>query len=79
MKEATARFHDNYQFLTLEIVMIWTTFSTMIFLWLSIVASYAFGGFAYLFLLVLTLVILIKAVQNAMQQPELCQALSMRS
>ena len=59
--------------------MIWTTFSTMIFLWMSIVASHAFGGFAYLFLLVLTLVILIKAVQNAMQQPELCQALSMRS
>jgi hypothetical protein len=79
MRKAKARFHDNYPFLTLERVMIWTTFSTMIFFWLSIVASYALGGFAYLFLLVLTLVILIKAVQNAMQQPELCQALSMRS
>jgi hypothetical protein len=79
MRKAIARFHDNYPFLTLERVMIWTTFSTMIFLWLSIVASHTLGGFAYLFLLVLTLVILIKAVQNAMQQPELCQALSMRS
>ena len=59
--------------------MIWTTFSTMIFLWLSIVASYALGGVAYLFLLALTLVILIKAVQNAMQQPELCQTFPMRS
>jgi hypothetical protein len=79
MRKAIARFHDNYPFSTLERVMIWTTFSTMIFLWLSIVASHTLGGFAYLFLLVLTLVILIKAVQNAMQQPELCQALSMRS
>lgn len=58
--------------------MIWTTFSTMIFLWLSIAASYAFGGFAYLFLLVLTSVILIKAVQNAMQPPEPFQAQSTR-
>lgn len=58
--------------------MIWTTFSTMIFLWLSIVASYAFGGFAYLFLVVLTLAILVKAIQNAIQQPEYCPSQSIR-
>ena len=30
--------------------MIWTTFSSMIFLWLGIIASYSIGGFAYLIL-----------------------------
>jgi hypothetical protein len=76
-KKAIARSHNNYQLQTLEIVMIWTTFSTMIFFWMSFAASYAFGGFAYLFLVVLTSVVLIKAVQNVMQ-PELCQAQSIR-
>lgn len=77
-KKATVRFRNDYQLLTLETAMIWTTFSTMIFLWLSIIASYAFGGFAYLFLVVLTLVILVKAIQNEILQPEYCPPQSIR-
>lgn len=50
--------------------MIWTTFSSMIFLWLGIIASYSIGGLAYLILVLLAAVILIKAFQDMFQRPE---------
>jgi hypothetical protein len=50
--------------------MIWTTFSSMIFLWLGIIASYSIGGFAYLILALVAAVILIKALQDIRQPPE---------
>lgn len=50
--------------------MIWTTFSSMIFLWLGIIASYSIGGFAYLILALVAAVILIKALQDMRQGPE---------
>ena len=53
--------------------MIWTTFSSMIFLWLGIIASYSIGGFAYLILALVAAVILIKALQDIRQPPERSQ------
>lgn len=50
--------------------MIWTTFSSVIFLSLGIIASYSIGGFAYLILVLLASVILIKAVQDMAQSHE---------
>jgi hypothetical protein len=50
--------------------MIWTTFSSVIFLSLGIIASYSIGGFAYLILVLLASVILIKAVQDMAQRHE---------
>ncbi len=50
--------------------MIWTTFSSMMFLWLGLIASYSIGGLAYLVLGLVASVILFKAVQNATQNPE---------
>ena len=45
--------------------MIWTTFSTLFFLCLSVLASYSVGGFAYLFLTLIATVTLIKTIQNS--------------
>ena len=45
--------------------MIWTTFSTLFFLCLSVLASYSVGGFAYLFLTLVATVTLIKTIQNS--------------
>jgi hypothetical protein len=50
--------------------MIWTTFSSMIFLSLGIIASYSIGGFAYLILVLVAAVISIKAFQDMCQRPE---------
>ena len=50
--------------------MIWTTFSSVIFLSLGILASYSIGGFAYLILVLLASVILIKAFQDMCQRHE---------
>ena len=50
--------------------MIWTTFSSVIFLTLGIIASYSIGGFAYLVLALLATVILIKAFQDMTQTHE---------
>ncbi|MCF7959734.1 MAG: hypothetical protein K9M08_03240 [Pirellula sp.] len=50
--------------------MIWTTFSSVIFLSLGIIASYSIGGFAYLILVLVATVISIKAFQDMSQHPE---------
>jgi len=50
--------------------MIWTTFSSMIFLSLGIIASYSIGGFAYLILVLVAAVISIKVFQDMCQRPE---------
>lgn len=50
--------------------MIWTTFSSVIFLSLGIIASYSIGGFAYLILVLVATVISIKALQDIRQRPE---------
>jgi len=44
--------------------MIWTSFSAIFFLGLSIVASYSVGGFAYLVLLLVVTVTVVKTIQN---------------
>lgn len=44
--------------------MIWTSFSTLFFLCLSVMASYSVGGFAYLFLTLVATVTVIKSIQN---------------
>ena len=48
--------------------MIWTTFSSVIFLSLGIIASYSIGGFAYLILVLVATVISIKAFQDMTQK-----------
>ena len=53
--------------------MIWTTFSSVIFLSLGIIASYSIGGFAYLILVLVATVISIKAFQDMSQHPEQSQ------
>lgn len=53
--------------------MIWTTFSSVIFLSLGIIASYSIGGFAYLILVLVAAVISIKAFQDMSQRPERSQ------
>ena len=44
--------------------MIWTTFSTLFILCLSVMASYSVGGFAYIFLMLVATVTVIKKIQN---------------
>jgi len=51
--------------------MIWTTFSALFFLCLSVVASYSVGGFAYLVLSLVATVTVIKTIQNGESTPDL--------
>lgn len=51
--------------------MIWTSFSAIFFLCLSIVASYSVGGFAYLVLSLVAAVTVIKTIQNGESTPDL--------
>jgi len=45
--------------------MIWTAFSTLFLLCISIVASYSVGGFAYLVLMLVATVTVVKTIQNS--------------
>jgi len=51
--------------------MIWTSFSAIFFLGLSILASYSVGGFAYLVLSLVASVTVIKTIQNGESTPDL--------
>lgn len=50
--------------------MIWTSFSAILFVGLGVMASHSIGGFAYVALLLVSTVILIKAAQDTWLQPE---------
>jgi hypothetical protein len=51
--------------------MIWTTFSTLLFFGLSVMASYSIGGFAYFAPMLVAIVICIKIVQSRESRPDL--------